>query len=336
MERQRRRLGQWSTQEQETEAMLNEQQQREEWLGVRSAELEQDDIHDATVQTAQVATRKANQERWSRIKNVCKQRDCVQKNAGGMTDVTAAMHMYVAWKSGSIAKQDKTEETEMPKETHRLDQTDQDKTENAVMAPHPNQEQDKTEETVVHKEAQRTLQTMEDTMMPKKTQCIDQIEQDMQRLYAEVQKADTEAEISMAIMQKIQSEEQEQNMGFKTGQQRQDTEFQDQQQTMSENEVKRVVKLDKAGNIGCDREGQEILNKKFEETCDECSMEAKKEEHMLRHWECTIRSEEIELRKQELQLRQEQDKHEIEMQERKNTLEMQQDEHKRRMNSALW
>ena len=48
--------------------------------------------------------------------------------------------------------------------------------------------------------------------------------------------------------------------------------------------MKRVVKLDKTGHPVCDREGQEILNKKFEETCDECSMEAKKDEHMLRHW----------------------------------------------------
>ena len=150
----------------------------------------------------------------------------------------------------------------------------------------------------------------------------------------------------MAIMQKAQSEEQEQNMGFETGQQRQDTEFQDQQQTMSDKEVKRVVKLDKTGHLACDREGREILDKKFEETMDKCneaSIEAKKEEHMLRHWECNtkteemgLRKQEIELQKQELQLRRERDKHEIEMQERKNILEMQQDEHKRRMNSTLW
>ena len=229
-------------------------------------------------------------------------------------------------------------------------------------------EQDKTEETVAHKEAQRILRMMEEAVMPKKAQRIDRMEQDkpdateMQRraveklaehaecnrLDAEAQKAETEADISMAIMQKIQSEEQEQNMGFETGQQRQDTEFQDQQQTMSDKEVKRVVKLDKTGHLVCDREGHEILDKKFEETMDKCngaspSMEAKKEEHMLRHWECTTKSEEmglrkqeIELQKQELQLRQERDKHEIEMQERKNILEMQQDEHKRRMNSTLW
>ena len=65
-ERQRRRLGQWSTQEQETEVGLNDQKQREEWLGVQSAELEQDIVHDATVQRAQAA----NQERWSRIRDV--------------------------------------------------------------------------------------------------------------------------------------------------------------------------------------------------------------------------------------------------------------------------
>ena len=69
MERQRRRLGQWLTQEQQTEARLNEQQRREERLGVKSAIMEQDIIHDATVQKAQAATRKANQERWSRINN---------------------------------------------------------------------------------------------------------------------------------------------------------------------------------------------------------------------------------------------------------------------------
>ena len=139
------------------------------------------------------------------------------------------------------------------------------------------------------------------------------------RLDAEAQKTDAEAEIAMERMREARFEEQEQNMGFETGQQRQDTEFQDQTQTMSENEVKRVVKL------------------------DECGMEAKKEEHLLRHWECTTRSEEmglrkqeIELQKQELQLKRERDKHEIEMQERKNVLEMQQDEHRRRMNSTLW
>jgi hypothetical protein len=229
-------------------------------------------------------------------------------------------------------------------------------------------EQDKTEETVAHKEAQRILRMMEETVPSKKAQRIDQMEQDkpdateMQRraveklaehaecnrLDAEAQKAETEADISMAIMQKAQSEEQEQNMGFETGQQRQDTEFQDQQQTMSDKEVKRVVKVDKTGHLVCDREGQEILDKKFEETMDKYmeqvpSMEAKKKEYMLRHWECATKSEEmglrkqeIELQKQELQLRQERDKHEIEMQERKNTLEMQQDEHKRRMNSTLW
>ena len=110
--------------------------------------------------------------------------------------------------------------------------------------------------------------------------------------------------------------------------------------------MKRVVKLDKTGNIVCDDEEHERLDKTFEVQWDEhseVSMEAKKDEHMLRHWECTTRSEEmglrkqeIELRKQELQLKFEQDKHEIEMQERKNILEMQQDEHKRRMNSTLW
>ena len=181
------------------------------------------------------------------------------------------------------------------------------------------------------------------------TQCIDQIEQDMQRLYAEAQKADMEAEISLATMQKNQSEEQEHNIEFETRQQGQDTEFQDQQQTRSENEVKRVVKLDKAGNIVCDRgrtgsarQGDSRNNGQIYEVRVP-SEEAKRKEHLLRHWEVTTRSEEmglrkqeIELRKQELQLKFEQDKHEIEMQERKNTLEMQQDEHKRRMNSTLW
>ena len=135
-------------------------------------------------------------------------------------------------------------------------------------------------------------------------------------------------------------------MEFETEQQGQDTEFQDQQQTMSENEVKRVVTLDKTGQSICDDGGHERLDKIFEIPWDEhneVSMETKKKKHMLRHWECATKSEEMKLRKQEielqkeeLQLKFEQDKHEIEMQERKNTLEMQQDEHKRRMNSTLW
>ena len=168
----------------------------------------------------------------------------------------------------------------------------------------------------------------------------------MQRLNSEARKRDMEFEIRQAEMQRLQSEARKQDMEFETEQQGQDMEFQDQQQTMSENEVKRVVKLDKAGHLVCNREGHEILDKKIEETrdrCNEASMEAKKEEYMLRHWECTTKSEEmglrkqeIELQKQELQLRQERDKHEIDMQERKNILEMQQDEHKRRMNSTLW
>jgi hypothetical protein len=388
---QRRRLDQWLTREQKTLAEEQEQKQYETWLEVKSTQQEQDTIHDAIVQRTQVATKEANQERWGRIKDVHEQWGNNQKNAEMRKNVTAAIHLGVAWKSGLMSR-DPVDITYQrvrhgsfvfrkvtPKEAQRLDQTDQDKTEdavmtpqlsqeqeqdkteNAVITPHPNQEQDKTEETVVHKEAQQTLQTMEDATMPKKTQCTNQMEQDrpeeteMQRLYAEVQKTDTEAEISMAIMLKAQSEEQEHNIEFKTGQQGQDTEFQHQQQATSGNEVKRVVKLDKAGNIARDREGQEILNKRPEETTDKYvkegpSEEAKRNSHLLRHWECTTRSEEMELRKQEIELqkeeaqlrkheiemRQEQDKHEIAMQERKNRLEMQQDEHKRRMNSTLW
>jgi hypothetical protein len=268
-----------------------------------------------------------------------------------MTDVTAAMHMYVAWKSGStkqepvnmtykrirhghfsfkstIAKQDKTEETEMPKEAHRLDQTDQDqtnqdKTENVARTPYSSQDQDKTEDAAVHKEAQRILRMMKEAMMPKKTQCSSQ-DQDK----TEERRLD-----------QTDQRQQEQDMEFTKQQQ-------DQQRTTGENEVKRVVTLDKTGQSICDNEGHEILDKTFEVQWDkhnEVSIEARKGEFMLRHWECNTKTEEMELRKyeielqkQELQLRQEREKHEIEMQERKNTLEMKQDEHKRRMNSTLW
>ena len=65
-ERQRRRLDQWSTQEQETFAGVKEHEQYEAWLDVKSAQQEQDIIHNATVLRAQAA----NQERWSRIKDV--------------------------------------------------------------------------------------------------------------------------------------------------------------------------------------------------------------------------------------------------------------------------
>ena len=110
--------------------------------------------------------------------------------------------------------------------------------------------------------------------------------------------------------------------------------------------MKRVVKLDKTGQIVCDREGHGILDNTFEVQRDkhnEVSVEARKREFMLRHWEYNTKAEETELRKQEiklqkqeLQLKQEREKHEIEMQERKNTLEMKQDEHKRRIHSTLW
>ena len=105
MERQRRRLGQWLTQEHETEARLNELQQREEWLDVKSAIIKQDIIHDATLQKDQATTKKANQERWSRIKNEYEQRDCNQRNAEGMTCVTAAMQIYAAWRSGAMKQE---------------------------------------------------------------------------------------------------------------------------------------------------------------------------------------------------------------------------------------
>ena len=94
MERQRCRFDQWLTQDQETEARLNEQQQREEWLDIKTAIIKQDSVHDATLQKDQIATKKANQERWSRIKNEYEQRDCNQRNAEGMTDVAAAMQIY--------------------------------------------------------------------------------------------------------------------------------------------------------------------------------------------------------------------------------------------------
>ena len=83
------------------------------------------------------------------------------------------------------------------------------------------------------------------------------------------------------------------------------TKQQDQQQTISENEVKRVVKLDRTGQIACDREGHEILDKAFEVRRDkysEVSIEARKREFMLRHWECNTKAEEMELRKYEIEL----------------------------------
>ena len=63
---QRRRLDQWSPQEQEAFAGVKEHEQYEAWPDVKSAQQEQDIIHDATVLRAQAA----NQERWSRIKDV--------------------------------------------------------------------------------------------------------------------------------------------------------------------------------------------------------------------------------------------------------------------------
>ena len=74
-------------------------------MNVKSAIIKQDIIHDATLQKDQTATKKANQERWSRIKNEYEQRDCNQRNAEGMTGVTAEMHMYMAWKSGSMKQE---------------------------------------------------------------------------------------------------------------------------------------------------------------------------------------------------------------------------------------
>ena len=68
-EQQRRRLGQWSTREQETTAGINEQKQREAWLGVKSAHQAQDIVFDAIIRRTQVAASEANQERWGRIKD---------------------------------------------------------------------------------------------------------------------------------------------------------------------------------------------------------------------------------------------------------------------------
>ena len=102
-ERQRRRLDRWSTQEQETTAGINEQKQREAWLGVKSAQQEQDIVYDAIVQRTQVATKEANQERWDRIKDVYGQWDNSQKNAEMRKNVTAAIHLGVAWKSGAMS-----------------------------------------------------------------------------------------------------------------------------------------------------------------------------------------------------------------------------------------
>ena len=80
-------------------------------------------------------------------------------------------------------------------------------------------------------------------------------------------------------------------------QQEQDMEFskqqQGQQQTTSENEVKRVVKLGKAWHIVCDRDGHGILDKVFEVRRDkhnEVSMEARKGEFMPRHWKCNTKA----------------------------------------------
>jgi hypothetical protein len=155
---------------------------------------------------------------------------------------------------------------------------------------------------------------MKEAMMPKKTQCSSQ-EQDKTEEAHRLDQTD--------------QRQQEQDMEFQNQQQ-------DQQQTTSENEVKRVVKLDKAGHIVCDREGHEILDKTFEvhrNKHNEVSMEATKREFMLRHWECDTKTEEMELRKyeielqkQELQLRQEPEKHEIEMELRKYEIELQKQE----------
>ena len=100
--------------------------------------------------------------------------------------------------------------------------------------------------------------------MPKEAQRLDQMDQD-----------------------RTDQRQQEQDMEFTKQQQ-------DQQRTTGENEVKRVVTLDKTGQSICDNEGREILDNTFEVQWDEhneVSMEAKKDEHALRHWECTTKSE---------------------------------------------
>ena len=61
-ERQRCRLSQWSTQEQETTAGIKEQKQRETWLGVKSVQQGQDMVFDAIIRRNQAAASEANQD----------------------------------------------------------------------------------------------------------------------------------------------------------------------------------------------------------------------------------------------------------------------------------
>jgi hypothetical protein len=139
--------------------------------------MKQDTIHDAALQKDQTAAKKANQERWSRIKNEYEQRDCNRRNAGEMTGVTAAMRMHVAWENGSMEAQrlDQTDQDQTDQ-----DQTDQDKTENVARTPYSSQEQDKTEAVVTTPHASQEQDKTEETMMPKKAQHLDQTDQRQQ------------------------------------------------------------------------------------------------------------------------------------------------------------
>ena len=103
-------------------------------------------MHDATVQKDQAATRKANQERWSRIKNGYEQRDCDQKNAGKMTVVTTAMDTHVARRNGSTKREPVDIAFRPAKEAQHSEQVDQDQTEDVARAPYSNQDQAKTED----------------------------------------------------------------------------------------------------------------------------------------------------------------------------------------------
>ena len=184
-----------------------------------------------------------------------------------MIGVSAAMHMYMAWKSGSMKREPVDIAFKPTKEARHLKQVDQNK----------------SEETVVHKEAQRILRVMKETMVPKKTQRSNQ-EQDK-----------TEDVVTPSYSSQEQDKTEETMMSkeahcldqMERRQQEHDTEFQkqqqDQQHTTSENEVKRVTKLDTAG--------QEMLDKIFKDTVGrsietmsrtEVGVEAKRKGFMLR------------------------------------------------------
>ena len=134
-----------------------------------------------------MATREANQERWGRTKDVYGQWDNSQKNAEVRKHLTAAIHLGIAFKNGAMSRDlvDLTYQRvrhgsfafKTAKQAQRLDQMDQDKTEESTMHKEAQRfdqmDQDKTEEAAMHKEAQRILRMMKETMMPKEAQRLD-------------------------------------------------------------------------------------------------------------------------------------------------------------------